>query len=62
MDKASPNKLFLESIIRKIEMLNNNKTNLILIRDQVSQNRTKYINVTDALSCVRFDKKKRIKN
>lgn len=34
--------------VRKIKMLNNNKTSFILIRDPESQNCTKHIDVTDA--------------
>ena len=62
MGKALPDKLLPEQAVRKMEMLDDNKTSLTLTRDPVSQNRTKHIDVTDAPSCARSCKKKRTKN
>lgn len=62
MGKVLLNKLFLKQAIRKIEMLNNNKTSLILIKDPESQNRTKYINMTDTPLYTRSNRKKRTRN
>ena len=39
------NKLLSEQVIRRMEMLGDNKTSLTLTRDPESQNRTKHINV-----------------
>lgn len=39
------NKLLLEQAVRKMEMLSNNKTSLILTKDPKSQNQIKYIDV-----------------
>lgn len=45
-----------------MEILNDNKTNLILIRNSESQNCIKYINVTDALLYIRSDRKRKTRN
>ena len=39
------NKLFLEQVIKKMDMLSDNKTNLILTKDPKNQNCIKYINI-----------------
>ena len=62
MGKALPDKLLPKQAVRKMEMLDNNKTSLTLTRDPVSQNRTKYIDVTDAPSYARSGRKRRIMN
>lgn len=62
MGKALPNKLLLEQVIKKVEMLDNNKTSLILIRNPENQNRSKHIHMTDRPSYSRSGRKSRTKN
>lgn len=45
-----------------MEILDDNKTSPILIKNPESQNRTKYIDMTDAPSFTRPDKRRRTKN
>ena len=62
MGKALLDKLLPEQAVRKMEMLDDNKTSLTLIKDPVSQNRTKHIDVTDAPSCARSGRRRRTRN
>lgn len=56
------NKLVLEQVVKKMKILNKNKTSLILIKISESQNYNKYIDVKNALSYARSDKKKKTRN
>ena len=60
--KALSDELLPKQVVRKIEMLNDNKTSLTLTRDPVSQNCTKHIDVTDAPSCARSGRRRRTRN
>lgn len=62
MGKALPDKLLPEQAVKKMEIFNNNTTCNTLIKDQMSQNRTKNIDVTDALSCTKSSRKRRTRN
>lgn len=62
MGKVLPDKLLSDWVIRKIKMLDNNKTNLTLTRDPESQNHTKHINMINALSYTRSSRRKRTGN
>ena len=62
MGKALPDKLFSEQAVRKMEMFDDNETSFTLTRDPVSQNRTKYIDVTDVSSYARSGRRRRTRN
>lgn len=62
MGKALLDKPLPKQTVRKIEMLDNNKSSLILTKKLVSQNRAKYIDVTDAPSYTRSSKRRKTKN
>ena len=62
MGKALSDKLLSEQAVRKMEMLDDNKISFTLTSDPESQNRTKHINMTDALSCARSGRRKRTRN
>ena len=62
MGKTLSNKLLPEQAVRKIEMLDDNKMSLTLTRDPESQNCTKHIDVTDAPSCARSDRRRKTRN
>ena len=62
MGKALPDELLPKQAVRKMEMLDDNKTSLTLTRDPVSHKRTKHIDVIDAPSCVRSGRRRRTRN
>lgn len=54
-----PDQLFLEQVVRKIEILNDNEISLILIRNLKSQNCTKYIDIIDILLARSFGRRRK---
>lgn len=61
MNKAFPNKLLIEQAVRKMKMVDDNKTNFTY-KDPESQTCTKPINVTDGSSYANSSRKRRTRN